>query len=262
MFQGKVTRRVIPDTWIKQSAKSSLFGSHMSIISSNTSSTSSFKRYGLIEQISDTLTDFVLKGELKGGEQLKEDDLKQYFQVSRSPIREALRKLEKRGLVSILPRRGTFVKKVTLQDIEHNFKARSVLEGLAAREAHSRMSEKDLDTLKLNFMEMKQAVAQKDKDKFMERITRFHKIFITCANNKAIISCLKNLPVHITWNRFMAAYTQKEMERSIQNHEEMLKQFQNRDSDPKKIEALVREHLETSVDRLGRYLEKEQMLDP
>ena len=126
-----------------------------------TSTREPFRAYGLIDQIRDMLTEAILSGELPDGHRLKETDLQDRFQVSRSPIREALRELEKKGLVTIVPRRGAFVKTVTLRDIRQNFAARSVLEGLAAREAHGRMTNEDLGDLKRLYGHMKQAARKK-----------------------------------------------------------------------------------------------------
>ena len=220
-----------------------------------------FKTFGLIEQICNVLSEAILNGELTGGERLKETELQRQFQVSRSPVREALRELEKRGLVVIIPRRGTFVKSVTLAEIEQNFAARAVLEGLAAREAHARMDQADLEELKLSFEHMKKAAWREDSEAVMEKIYQFHKTFILCSRNEAVINCLRNLPVHIMWKRFVRAYSPEEMKNAVQRHEKILKVFLNKDSSPEGVERAVREHLVSSVKRLGRYLDQEKMLD-
>ena len=96
-----------------------------------------FKPQVLGEQVSQILIDAILQGSLKQGDQLIEADLQQHFNVSRSPLREAFRDLEKKGLVEIIPRRGAFVRTVTTKDIEENFPVRATLEGLAASPAGS-----------------------------------------------------------------------------------------------------------------------------
>ena len=72
-----------------------------------------FKHTALVDRVSETLAQAILEGVLKGGDQLVEARLQKRFGVSRSPLREALRDLEKKGLVDIIPRKGTFVKTVT-----------------------------------------------------------------------------------------------------------------------------------------------------
>ena len=72
-----------------------------------------FRPTVLVERVSRILTEAIVEGALKGGDQLIEADLKEQFGISRSPLREAFRDLEKKGLVEIKPRKGTFVKKIT-----------------------------------------------------------------------------------------------------------------------------------------------------
>ena len=80
-----------------------------------------FKPHVLGEQVSQILTEAILEGLLKGGDQLVEAELQKQFGVSRSPLREAFRDLEKKGLVVIVPRKGTYVKQISRKDIEENF---------------------------------------------------------------------------------------------------------------------------------------------
>ncbi len=222
---------------------------------------SEFKGVGLLDQICDALTASIVNGELKGGHQLKEIELQKHFQVSRSPLREAFRELEKRGLLEIKPRRGTFVKKLTLKNIEQSFNVRAVLEGLAAREAHSQMSADDLEMLASYVKEMRQAADLRDSVSVLEFVRLFHSTFISCSENSALITCLSSLPVHFMWKRFVWAYSSKEMENAVKRHEKLLGYFLDRDCAPETVERAVREHLETSITRLGSYLAKGNMLD-
>ncbi len=106
-----------------------------------------FRPHVLGEQVSRILTEAILEGVLKGGDQLIEAELQNQFGISRSPLREAFRDLEKQGLVVIIPRKGTYVKQVSRKDIQDNFPVRAVLEGLAAREAHPKVTDQILEGL-------------------------------------------------------------------------------------------------------------------
>jgi DNA-binding GntR family transcriptional regulator len=96
-----------------------------------------FEGAGLTQQISQTLIQAILNRTLRGGDQLVEIELQKRLGVSRSPLREAFRDLEKKGLVVIKPRRGTFVKKIARQDIEEHYPVLAALEGLAAQQGPS-----------------------------------------------------------------------------------------------------------------------------
>ncbi len=77
-----------------------------------------FKQTPIVEQISIILTDSIIEGDLKGEEQLIEAKLQEQFGISKSPLREAFRVLEKNGFVEIIPRRGTFVRKHILNALD------------------------------------------------------------------------------------------------------------------------------------------------
>ena len=88
-----------------------------------------FKPQVLGEQVSQILIDAILEGSLKQGDQLIEVDLQKHFNVSCSPLREAFRELEKKGLVEIIPRKGAFVRTVTTKDIKEKLTTPLILVG-------------------------------------------------------------------------------------------------------------------------------------
>jgi DNA-binding GntR family transcriptional regulator len=87
----------------------------------------------LPEQIADHLGVAIVNGEYRGGERVREQALAGLYGVSRGPVREAIRMLEKRGLVELFPRRGAYVVQITLEAIADIFNIRATLLGLAAR---------------------------------------------------------------------------------------------------------------------------------
>ncbi|MBV9834309.1 MAG: GntR family transcriptional regulator [Alphaproteobacteria bacterium] len=90
------------------------------------------------EQIADHLGIAILNGEYKGGERISEQEVARLYASSRGPVREAIRALEKRGLVELFPRRGAWVVDITLDAIADIFNIRAVLLGLAARNVAAR----------------------------------------------------------------------------------------------------------------------------
>ena len=102
----------------------------------------------LRDVVFNTLRRAILKGELKPGERLMEIQLAQRLGVSRTPVREAIRKLELEGLVNMMPRRGAVVAEITLQDLEDVLEVRAVLEELAVQKACENITEDQLRDLK------------------------------------------------------------------------------------------------------------------
>lgn len=93
------------------------------------------RRSPLPTQIADHLGHLILRGEYRPGERLKEMDVAATYQVSRGPVREAFRLLERRGLVEVVPRHGARICTLDIGEVHHVFSVRAVLFGLAAREA-------------------------------------------------------------------------------------------------------------------------------
>ena len=204
---------------------------------------SSVETHSLIDQICKSLTEDILEGKLKDGDRLKEIELKKRFKVSQSPIREALRVLQNKGLVTLIPRRGAFVNDVTFEKVEQNFAVRAVLEGLAAREAFIRITEDDLSDLKELIQEMTLASSGEESETVMKCMYQFHRFFILKSENDVLINCLRNLPVHFMWKRFVLAYSREEMEELAKIHEGILEAFADRGRSPDKVERMVRRQL-------------------
>ena len=95
-----------------------------------------------------TLRQAILRGELKPGERLMEIHLAQKLGVSRTPVREAIRKLELEGLVLMIPRKGAIVAEITVQDLEDVLEVRMALEELAVKIACKRITQEQLEEIK------------------------------------------------------------------------------------------------------------------
>jgi len=222
---------------------------------------SDFKPMVLVEQVSNFLKEAILEGILKGGDQLVEADLKEDFGISRSPLREAFRELEKGGLVEIIPRKGAFVKKISRRDIEEHFPVRSVLEGLAAREAHHRLTDEDLHEMTVAFDSMKKAAAEGDGKKLWAHHIIFHEVFINASENLLLINLLKTMRMHTKWYRFSYQYYKEDFGRILAVHQTILELFKQRDTDPKKIQQVVGDHIEVAAVKFLQYLEELEQVD-
>ncbi len=212
------------------------------------------KPVGLGAQVAETLTSAILKGEYKGGDQLVEQDLQAHFEVSRSPLREAFRELEKKGLVDILPRRGTFVKRITRKDIEENFPVRAVLEGTAAKLAANNMTQRELTRMSEALGQMEAAVRSNDTQTYYTHHLIFHEIFIDLSGNDLLINTLKTLRMQSLWHLFSFQYYQEDLKKAFLVHKEILALFKDPDADHKKIRDLVENHIYVALERFLTYL--------
>ena len=101
----------------------------------------------LFYTVYDRIKQDIVSGRLQPGEPLSEEDLAQRLQASRTPVREALRRLNHEGLVRIVPNKGAFVRVLTLRDIREIYEVREALESFAAGQAAMRMSPEQISTI-------------------------------------------------------------------------------------------------------------------
>jgi DNA-binding GntR family transcriptional regulator len=216
-----------------------------------------FKPVGLVEQIAQILTNAIIEKEIMEGDQLTEVELQKQFGTSRSPIREALRILEKKGLVEIISRKGCFVKTVARKNFEENVRVRAVLEGLAAREAYSKITSDELGDLMRCLRELKIAVSKKKSLKYTQNHFEFHDIFINASRNDVLIELLGPLRMLGKWYGFSHRYFKEDLQKSLEVHENIAKLIQSRDVDPQEIENIVRSHIEDALKKFVSYFEND-----
>ena len=210
----------------------------------------------LVEQITEFLTQAILDGQFRSGDRLVETGLQKQFRVSRSPIRESFRVLEKKGLVTNVPRKGTYVRNITQKDIEENFPVRANLESLAACLALPHLTDQDLGKMEILFSRMEQAAQANDFKAYLKHHLQFHDIFILASRNDTLIDILNNLRSQALWFRYSYLYIQESFDYAIKVHRSILGFFRNKEAE--KLEALVKEHILIALNRFIQFLESQR----
>lgn len=135
----------------------------------------------------------ILTGKIVPGTRLMEVELAEDMGVSRTPIREAIRKLEKEGLITIEPRRGAYASQISVKDMVDILEVRQDMEGLAAFFAASRMTEEQKKELKQVSDSYNLAVAEGNTENMIAYDTRFHRIIVESCNNKILVHMIEQL---------------------------------------------------------------------
>ena len=128
----------------------------------------------LREVVCETLRDAVRRGVLKPGERLMEIQLAEELGVSRTPVREAIRKLEMEGYVIMMPRRGTYIADLSIRDINEVFEIRTSLESLASGLAAERITEDELEKLQRLLVQIGTHIKSGDMESIVRTDTEFH----------------------------------------------------------------------------------------
>lgn len=147
----------------------------------------------LRDVVFNTLRQAILRGELKPGERLMEIQLANKLGVSRTPIREAIRKLELEGLVLMIPRRGAEVAEITEKSLRDVLEVRGVLEELAVELACERIGEADIEKLREAAKEFEEVSKSDDVTALAEADVKFHDIIYFATENQRLIQLLYNL---------------------------------------------------------------------
>lgn len=203
---------------------------------------------GLASQISRVLSDAIINGVYKGGEQLVETELQKKFKVSRSPLREAFRELEKKRLVTIQPRKGVFVKKISLEDMKEHYTVQAALEGLAGREAAKRLSPADIREMEIALAGMHRTAEVFDVKSFRDYHENFHNTYIKASRNEILINLISDLRLKGSRYRYCYRTTQEYCRERVGIHQEILELFKQQNSE---IQEAIRKHIEELVDWSG-----------
>ena len=130
----------------------------------------------LRDVVFNTLRQAIITGEFAPGERLMEISLANRLGVSRTPVREAIRKLELEGFVVMIPRRGTYVADISIKDINEVYEIRTSLDVLAAGLAAERINDDELETLQRLLVEIGQHIEENNMDKIVEVDIAFHDV--------------------------------------------------------------------------------------
>lgn len=156
----------------------------------------------LRDVVFNTLRQAILTGELKPGERLMEIHLANKLGVSRTPIREAIRKLELEGLVTMIPRRGAEVAQITGKSLQDVLEVRRSLDALCAELACERISDEEIAELEAACKVFEEATATKDTRTIAAADVALHDIIVKATGNKRLVQLVNNLAEQMYRYRF------------------------------------------------------------
>lgn len=183
----------------------------------------------------------ILEGKFAPGERLMETTLAETLGVSRTPVREAIRKLELEGLVVMVPRRGAYVASLSVRDISETFEIRAALEGLAASLAVDKMTPEELELMEVNVLKMSQYIEEKNIEMIVETDEQFHDVLITAGRNKKLTQMISLLREQIKRFRQISLSNLDRQSLVLGEHRQILEAIADRDQ--RKAQLLVEKHI-------------------
>ncbi len=192
-----------------------------------------------------SLEEAILEGKIKPGDRLIENELSKGFGVSRGPIREALRLLEKDGLIRRVPRRGAIVDWISKEDISEIYEIVAILEGLAARNFCKGATGDELAKLRQIYQEMETQVKKNNVLKYQKLNREFHEMIVLGNNNKKVKAIYNNFQKQIRLVRKMNLSFVGRPEISLKEHKNILNALLRKQ--PGKAEQEARQHIERAA---------------
>ncbi len=208
----------------------------------------------LRDKIADFIRDLIISGDVKPGEKLTEESISKQLGISRTPLREALLKLQSEGLVKVLPRRGAVVEEISKEDANETYLIKSVLEALAGKLAVENITQDEIEKLiEINNEIQKISKSRKqDYNQILKLNSEFHRIIINASKSPKLIKYIEELrKLTLRYNSMYLALLDH-INDSILEHEKIIKALKKKDGE--QVESLIKKHNETARKYINKKL--------
>lgn len=207
-----------------------------------------------------TLRQAILKGELEPGERLMEIQLAERLGVSRTPVREAIRKLELEGLVVMVSRKGAEVASITEKNMRDVLEVRKALEELAVTLACQRMDESQFSQFDKQNHNFEDALKMGNLTEIAKQDIDFHEIIYMAAENERLQQMLNNLREQMYRYRLEYMKEEQQREKLVQEHQEIAKAIQTRDIE--RAKSAIRLHIDNQKLTISQRVKMEGSTEP
>lgn len=206
------------------------------------------------DKLREQLEQDIIAGVLQPGEKLDEVLLSKRFEVSRTPVREALQRLSSSGLVEVKPRRGAFVSNISLTKMMEMFEVMSELEGICARLAARRITSDQREQIQIALDACTQAELKGDSDNFYHANVKFHHVIYDASHNQFLAQQAKDLHFRLAPYRRLQLQVRHRIHQSQKEHVEVTKNILDGNSDAS--EALMKSHVAVQGEKFSDIVSK------
>jgi len=212
----------------------------------------------LHEAIFQKLRLLLVEGKIAPGSKLNERELAESLNVSRTPIREAIRRLAADGLVELIANRGAIAVQLSITDVIHTFNVIADLEGFSGELAANNISDTALSELEALQYEMMASYARRDLYSYYKLNLRIHHLINQAANNPVLAKLFSQVNAQIEALRFRSNQDGVKWEKAVEEHQEMLDALKARDSG--RMRKIMIQHVQNKRDVVVQLLKAESKL--
>jgi len=203
------------------------------------------------------LRSLLVEGKIAPGSKLNERELAERLHVSRTPIREAIRRLAADGLVELIANRGAIAIELSLADVIHTFDVIAQLEGYSGELAAKNISQSTLSELEALQYEMMASYARRDLSSYYKLNLGIHHLINQAANNPVLTEVFSQVNARIEALRFRSNQDGVKWEKAVEEHQEMLDALKARDS--ARMRKVMISHVTNKRDVVVQLLKSEEM---
>lgn len=203
-------------------------------------------RTNLHAQVTSRLRALIVDGLIPPGARLNERILCEQLQVSRTPLREALKVLATEGLVELLPNRGAVVTPVSIAEIDHVFELLGPLEGLAGELACARITDGQLAEIRALHFEMLLHHSRGDRAEYFRCNQAIHEAISRAAGNPVLLTTYAALNVRVRRARYFANVSQERWDKAVAEHQQILEALEQRAGE--RLRRILETHLRNKRD--------------
>lgn len=208
----------------------------------------------LVNQVGDRLVQAIVEGRLAPGQRLVEAELARQMGISRAPLREAARRLEQRGLLVAHPRRGFFVRELSLGEVDDLYAVRMMVESHAARQVALRGGQAGLDELERRIGELRRLAREGREAALVEADLDFHRTLCVLSGNRRLLRLFDDMSIDVRMVIAMIDHLYDDPLVIAETHAPLLEAIAG--GDPKAIGEAVEHHIGVAWREVRRFLEK------
>lgn len=206
-------------------------------------------------QLVERLHQLIVEGELAPGAKVPERELCERFNVSRTPMREALKVLASDGLITLTPNRGATVSDITAADLEEVFPVMGALEALAGELACKRITQKELSRIRSLHGAMVRHYEDRHLTAYFRANQEIHEAILAAARNETLSQHYRTLATRIRRARFVANMSDDRWREAVEEHEQILAALEKRNG--RQLAAILKRHLQSKYDTVKLWLDQQ-----
>ena len=202
-------------------------------------------RTNLHEQVANRLRQMLVEGRIAPGAKLNERELCEVLDVSRTPLREAIKMLAAEGLVELLPHRGAIAVELREDDIAHTFEVMAALEAMSGELAAQRITDAELSEIRATHFEMMAAYTRRDLSSYYRLNAAIHRAINAAAKNPVLSATYERTNARLQALRFRSNQDEEKWKSAVREHEQMIEALAARDGAA--MRAVLTSHLRNKL---------------